>query len=733
LLSHLNKATLNALAGGRHSNPFSLLGVHREVGVRIVRTLQPQAESVDLLVAGVSGVLPMLRVHPAGIFEVEMPVRKRRYRLRVNHADGSSGDIEDPYRVRSMLGDLDLYLMGQGSHRDIFRKLGAHPTRSLRVSGTFFALWAPNASRVSVIGEFNDWDGRRHVMRLHPGNGLWESFIPGVAHGAQYKFELLDKQGELLPFKSDPMGQFHEAPPGNASVVYKSRHRWSDGEWTAAQTSVPKMDQAISIYELHLGSWQRSGDSHQYLTYRELAEKLVAYVHEMGFNHVELLPVTEHPFDGSWGYQPIGMYAPTQRFGSPDDFRFLVDRFHQAGIGVIMDWVPAHFPKDEHGLRRFDGTALYEHEDPRKGEHSDWGTLIFNYGRREVINYLVGSALYWIDEFHIDALRVDAVASMLYLDYSREKGEWLPNKYGGNEHLEAVDFLRQLNEIIHSYRATSYAEESTAWPGVSRPTDAGGLGFTYKWNMGWMNDTLSYMSEDPVHRKYHHDKMTFGLVYAFDENFVLPLSHDEVVYGKRSLLGRMPGDDWQRFANLRAYYGFMYGHPGKKLLFMGAEIAQEREWNHDQSLDWHLLQQPRHLGIQTLVRDLNQVYRETAALHELDFSADGFEWIDWQDADSSVFCWLRRAADGCFVVCVSNFTPLVRSAYRIGVPQEGRYVELINTDSEKYGGSGVGVFGGNHTAEIGAHGRQYSLQIDLPPLATVMLKTEDPASRKNGV
>ncbi|MBT8069366.1 MAG: 1,4-alpha-glucan branching protein GlgB, partial [Gammaproteobacteria bacterium] len=457
-----------------------------------------------------------------------------------------------------------------------------------------------------------------------------------------------------------------------------------------------------------------------------------SYVREMNFTHVELMPVTEHPFDGSWGYQPIGMYAPTQRFGEPDDFRFLIDRFHQAGIGVIMDWVPAHFPKDEHGLRRLDGTALYEHEDPRKGEHGDWGTLIFNYGRREVINYLVGSALYWIDQFHIDALRVDAVASMLYLDYSREEGEWLPNEYGGNEHIEAVEFVRRLNEIIHTYRATSYAEESTAWPGVSRPTNVGGLGFTYKWNMGWMNDTLSYMSEDPVHRKYHHDKMTFGLVYAFDENFVLPLSHDEVVHGKRSLLGRMPGDDWQRFANLRAYYGFMYGHPGKKLLFMGAEIAQEKEWNHDHSLDWHLLDQPRHQGVQNLVRELNRVYRETAALHELDFSGEGFEWIDWQDADSSVLCWLRRARDGSFVICVSNFTPLVRAGYRIGVPQAGLYTELINTDSVEYGGSGVGLGKDLPTENVPAHGREQSLQLDLPPLATLVLKITNPGDGESG-
>jgi 1,4-alpha-glucan branching enzyme len=729
--SQLNKATLNALAGGRHGNPFSLLGIQHEDGGRIVRTFQPQALSVDLLLEGDAKPLPMRKVHPDGIFEVEFPPRKRRYGLRLMNAQGHSWDIEDAYRFPSTLGDLDLYLMGQGSHRDIFRKLGAHPKTLLGIKGTVFAVWAPNASRVSVIGEFNDWDGRRHVMRLHPGNGLWEIFIPGVGHGAKYKFEMLDKHGELLPFKSDPLGQFHEAPPGNASVVYQSRYRWQDKQWAAAKPDVPGMDEAISIYEVHLGSWQR-GHNNTFLSYRDLADKLVPYVKEMNFTHVEFLPVTEHPFDGSWGYQPIGMYAPTQRFGEPDDFRHLVDRFHQAGIGVIMDWVPAHFPKDEHGLRRLDGTALYEHEDPRKGEHSDWGTLIFNYGRREVINYLVGSALYWIDQFHIDALRVDAVASMLYLDYSREDGEWLANEYGGNEHLEAVEFVRRLNEIIHTYRATSYAEESTAWPGVSRPTNVGGLGFTYKWNMGWMNDTLSYMSEDPVHRKYHHDKMTFGLVYAFDENFVLPLSHDEVVHGKRSLLGRMPGDDWQRFANLRAYYGFMFGHPGKKLLFMGAEIAQEKEWDHDYSLDWHLLDQPRHQGVQNLVRDLNLVYRETKALHELDFSGAGFEWIDWQDADSSVLCWLRRASDGSFVICVSNFTPLVRAGYRIGAPQAGRYTELINTDSVEYGGSGVGLGEDIPTEAVAAHGRAHSLQLDLPPLATLILKITNPADGEIG-
>jgi len=732
MTSQIKESTLDALAKGRYNDPFSLLGIHVERGLRMVRTLQPQASTVTLLTAGGEVLVPMQKVHPQGLFEAEMPARMRRYRLRVTQANGNSYEVEDPYRFPTTLGDLDLFLMGQGSHRDIFRKLGAHSMKVLGVRGTVFAVWAPNASRVSVIGSFNDWDGRRHIMRLHHGNGIWEIFIPGVGQGDKYKFEMLDQDGGLLPIKSDPLGQYHEAPPGNASVVYQSRYRWRDNKWNSAKVTTPDMFQAISIYEVHLGSWQRCGEENSYLTYRQLADKLVAYVQQMNFTHVEFLPVTEYPFDGSWGYQPIGMFAPTQRFGDPDDFRYLVDSFHQAGIAVIMDWVPAHFPKDEHGLRHFDGTALYEHEDPRKGEHTDWGTLIFNYGRKEVINYLVGSALYWIDEFHIDALRVDAVASMLYLDYSREEGEWLPNKDGGNEHLEAVDFIRELNEIIHTYSATSYAEESTAWPGVSRPTDAGGLGFTYKWNMGWMNDTLSYMSEDPVHRKYHHNKMTFGLVYAFDENFVLPLSHDEVVHGKGSMLGKMPGDDWQRFANLRAYYGFMYAHPGKKLLFMGAEIAQEREWNHDASLDWHLLAEPKHKGIQSLVRDLNQVYRETGALHELDFKAEGFEWLDWQDSDSSLLSWVRRGADGSFVICISNFTPLVRSGYRLGVPTAGCYTELINTDAEKYGGSGIGFIGEIHSQDVEAHGRQQSLQIDLPPLATVILKIKIAANGKNG-
>ncbi len=715
---------LNALVNGSHRNPFAILGPHKsETGQRVVRTFQPQAAAVFLLDTKGKVLAKMERVHDAGMFSAEFPARLRRYRFRIDLTDGGSYEAEDPYRFPSALGDVDLYLLGEGSHQNISSVLGAHRMTVLGVSGTRFAVWAPNASRVSVIGDFNNWDGRRHIMRLHPANGLWEIFVPAVKSGDKYKFELLDRDGRLLPLKSDPLAHACEPPPGNASIVYESRYDWQDHAWMNARTPEPTMDGPISIYEVHLGSWRRNpDDDNRSLTYRELADELVDYVLDMGFTHVELLPVTEHPFDGSWGYQPIGMYAPTHRFGSPDEFRYLIDRCHQSGIGVIMDWVPAHFPKDDHGLAQFDGTALYEHADPRKGEHTDWGTLIFNYGRREVINYLMGSALYWIEEFHIDALRVDAVASMLYLDYSRKDGEWLPNEFGGNENLEAIDFLRRLNHEVHARGATTFAEESTAWPGVSHPTYTGGLGFTYKWNMGWMNDTLSYIQEDPVHRKYHHDKMTFGLVYAFNENFVLPLSHDEVVHGKRSLLGRMPGDEWQRFANLRAYYACMYCHPGKKLLFMGAELGQYEEWNHETSLPWHLLEYPVHNGVQALVRDLNRLHRDVPALHEIDFSPDGFEWIDWHDRDNSTLSWIRRDKNGGFVVCVSNFTPVLRYDYRLGVPEGGRYEEILNTDAEVYGGSNSGNAGVLDAEQVQMHSRPYSLKLTLPPLATLILR-----------
>ena len=696
-----------------------MLGPHRKGKGRVVRTLQPQAKSVDLIGAGGEVLANMKRSRPEGLFEAALPPRKRSYRLRITPHEGNTYEIEDPYRFPATLGELDLYLLGEGSDKQIYEKMGAHLRSYLGVSGTRFAVWAPNASRVSVIGEFNDWDGRRHVMRLHPGNGIWEIFIPGVGQGTKYKYEMLDKNGELLPLKTDPYGSYFEAPPGNASIVFDAEYEWEDDDWMGKRSPHPDLNQPMAVYEVHLGSWRRK-NGYEWLSYAELSEELVNYVSDMGFTHIELLPVTEHPFDGSWGYQPIGMFAPTHRFGNPDEFRQLVDRCHQAGIGVIVDWVPAHFPKDEHGLRRFDGSALYEHEDPRKGEHADWGTLVFNYGRREVLNYLIGCALYWIKEFHIDALRVDAVASMLYLDYSREDGEWVANEFGGNENLEAVEFLTRLNTELHAHGATTHAEESTAWPGVSRPVDAGGLGFTYKWNMGWMNDTLSYMGEDPIHRKYHHDKMTFGLVYAFNENFILPLSHDEVVHGKSSILGRMPGDEWQRFANLRAYYTSMYAHPGKKLLFMGNEIAPYEEWNHDKSLDWHLLDFEPHAGVQRLVRDLNSLYKDTRALHEIDFTDQGFEWIDWDDRDNSVFSWIRKDSSGGFVICVVNMTPIIRDNYRLGVPQGGDYRVLLSSDDLKYGGSGAGDTRFEATGQE-YHGRPFSLQLSLPPLATLII------------
>jgi len=719
--SELSPAVLDAIASGRHANPFAVLGHHRIGRTSVVRTFQPQAERVSVLENETSGGVAMRRIHTAGIFEAVVSDSATRYRLRID-SGAEAVDVEDPYRFPSALGELDLHLIGEGRHRRLYDKLGAHCQSLLGVDGVHFAVWAPNAMRVSVVGEFNDWDGRRTTMRFHPGVGVWDIFIPGLAAGALYKYELLDSAGRLLPLKSDPFATRCEAPPGNASIVFTSDYSWDDGQWMARQGDSMALDRPHCIYEVHLGSWRRRvEESGRPLSYVELGDELVAYVQEMGFTHVEFLPLTEHPFDGSWGYQPVGLYAPTHRFGGPDDLRYLIDRCHRAGIGVIMDWVPAHFPRDPHGLGRFDGTALYEHDDPRRGAHPDWGTLVFNYGRSEVQNYLVTNALYWADEFHIDALRVDAVASMLYLDYSRKEGEWLPNQHGGNENLEAIAFLRRLNEEVHQRQTVTIAEESTAWPAVSRPTYAGGLGFSYKWNMGWMNDTLKYMREDPVHRRYHHDLMTFGMMYALDENFVLPLSHDEVVHGKGSLLRRMPGDDWQRFANLRALFGYMYGYPGKKLLFMGDEFAQLREWNHDQSLDWHLCGDGRHAGVQQLIRDLNRLYRLTPALFELDYERAGFEWIDWNDRDNSVFSWLRRDKRGNHVIVVANFTPVVRHDYRVGVPIPGDYAEVLNTDSAVYAGSGTGNLGRVTAATMPSHGREFSLSLVLPPLATLML------------
>jgi 1,4-alpha-glucan branching enzyme len=716
---------IQALVEGRHADPFAVLGPHptsQGVAVRVFHAGAETAEVIDA--ASGKRCASLMRRHPEGFFEGLMRRRKSapRYRLRFTRGE-DSWEEEDPYRFQSGFGEVDLHLIGEGRHGRLVELMGAHPQVLDAVAGIRFAVWAPNASRVSVIGDFNRWDGRRHPMRRHPGIGVWEIFIPGVAAGTRYLYELLGPHGELLPAKADPFAFATERPPSTASVTHGLLdHAWNDAEWMAARKERQHRRAPISIYEVHLGSWRRR-EGNAELSYEQLAEQLIPYVRDLGFTHIECLPVSEHPFSGSWGYQPISLYAPTARFGPPRGFADFVDRCHEAGIGVIVDWVPAHFPADAHGLARFDGTALYEHEDLRLGFHRDWNTLIYNFGRHEVANFLRANALYWIERYHVDALRVDAVASMLHLDYSRPAGEWVPNIHGGNENLEAVQFLRDMNTELFAAApgATSFAEESTAWPGVSRPVHDGGLGFGYKWNMGWMHDTLEYMRHEPIHRSHHQGQITFGLVYAFSENFVLPLSHDEVVHGKGSLLGKMPGDRWQKFANLRAYYAFMWTHPGKKLLFMGGEFAQEREWNHDTSLDWHLSGDPMHRGVQDLVRDLNGVYREEPALHARDCEPEGFEWIDASDAASSVFVYLRKGTNGDRpVVAVCNFTPVVRRSYRIGLPFEGRWRELLNTDAAGYGGSGV------HNEPVEARpepwqGRPASAELSLPPLAVLLL------------
>ncbi len=656
------------------------------------------------------------------------PIKNRReafpYRLKLT-ADDATWEAEDPYRFPPVLGALDVYLMAEGSHRRIFERLGAHPTKFEGIDGVAFAVWAPNAKRVSVVGDFNQWDGRRHPMRKRIEAGVWEIFLPGVGRGDKYKFELHVRDGALPLLKSDPLEFEHEVPPATASrIVGLPHHDWNDLDWMRTRQARQGLSAPVSIYEVHLGSWRRK-DGDRFLTYDELADELVLYATDMGFTHIECLPVSEHPFTGSWGYQPIGLFAPSSRFGPPEAFARFVDRCHEAGLGVIIDWVPAHFPTDAHGLARFDGTALYEHEDPRLGFHQDWNTLIYNFGRSEVRNFLVANALYWLEMFHIDALRVDAVASMLYLDYSRKAGEWIPNVHGGRENLDAISFLRELNIRVFGDHpgSTTIAEESTAWPQVSRPVDTGGLGFGYKWNMGWMHDTLEYMSQDPIHRRYHHHLMTFGIHYAFSENFVLPLSHDEVVHGKGALLTKMPGDRWQKFANLRAYLAYMWTHPGKKLLFMGGEFAQDREWNHDRSLDWHLLNNEANKKMRDLVRDLNRIYREIPALHVLDVDPAGFEWIDGNDADNSAYAFARLGKEGdAPVVVVCNFTPVVREGYRVGLPRGGRWVERLNTDSAIYGGSNVGNSGTVEAESVAWHGRPVSASLTLPPLATVVLQ-----------
>ncbi len=717
------KHNIDTIALGVNRDPFKVLGPRSARKNWVVRCWQPQAQAVELVTVDEKPLAKMNRIHADGLFEARLPLPTTDYRLRLIE-QGNSRVIDDPYRFPSPLGDLDRHLMREGAHLKLDDKLGANLIELDEVKGVHFAVWAPNASRVSVVGSFNDWDGRRHPMRLHLNNGVWDLFIPGMGSGELYKFELLDSAGRLLPLKADPFARRMESPPGNASIVHYDDYQWQDDSWISNRSEKNTLDGPMATYEVHLGSWRR-GNNNSFLSYRDLASDLVAYVREMGYTHIELLPVTEHPFDGSWGYQPIGLFAPTYRFGNPEDFKYFIDACHQQEIGVIMDWVPAHFPRDEFGLGLFDGSHLYEHADPRQGAHQDWGTLIFNFGSAEVVNYLLASALFWIEEFHIDALRVDAVSSMLYLDYSREPGEWLPNQYGGNENLEAVAFLRRMNEQVHARGGVTIAEESTAWPQVSHPIYNGGLGFSYKWNMGWMNDSLAFFKEDPVHRSYHHDKLTFGLLYAFNENFILPLSHDEVVHGKSSLIGRMPGSSWQAFANLRLYYTFMYGHPGKKLLFMGGEFAQQREWNHSTSLDWHLLDLPLHAGIRQLVKDLNRLYQTSPALYEIDFDAGGFEWIDCSDNQQCVISFLRRGKNPAdLVVVVCNMTPIVRHNYRIGVPAAGRYRERFNSDASAYGGSGVGNLGAVNSEQIGAHGREHSLNLNLPPLAALILQLD---------
>jgi 1,4-alpha-glucan branching enzyme len=715
-------ADVEALAQARHGDPFAVLGMHESDGALAVRAMLPGASAVDVVDAASGRVVATLAsLHGAGVFGGRIPRRRKRfaYRLRVTWP-GAIVDIEDPYRFAPLLGELDLWLFAEGTHTRLHDKLGAHRRVVEGVDGVSFAVWAPNATRVAVIGDFNAWDGRRHGMRLRRECGVWEIFLPGVADGARYKFEIKGPLGELLPAKADPFAFATELRPATASVVGPI----PSPAGVAARPPALTPDAPVAIYEVHAGSWRR-GPGGRFLGWHELADALLPYVLELGFTHVEFLPIMEHPFDGSWGYQPTGLYAPTARHGTPADFAALVARFHAAGVGVILDWVPGHFPSDAHGLAAFDGSHLYEHADPRQGLHRDWNTLIYNYGRPEVRNFLTANALFWLGRYGVAGLRVDAVASMLYLDYSRPPGAWIPNVHGGRENLEAVTFLRGTNAAVaagHPH-AAMIAEESTAWPGVSRSPETGGLGFQYKWNMGWMHDTLEYMRHDPVHRRHHQDALTFGLVYAWSENFVLPLSHDEVVHGKGSLLRKMPGDRWQRFANLRAYLGFMWAHPGKKLLFMGGEFGQDAEWDHDAELDWPALADPLHAGVQRLVGDLNRVYRNVRALHEWDAEPRGFEWIDYSDRDHSVVAFLRRGRrDDSSVVVVCNFTPVPHEGYRIGVPGPGRYREIVNTDAAWYGGSNQGNGGGVVAVPAPCHGRAYSLALTLPPLACIMFE-----------
>jgi 1,4-alpha-glucan branching enzyme len=719
---------MRAVLAARHPQPHAFLGMHPNAksGYLEARTFQPGAIAVSIVAKDSGKVVSKLtQQDDSGIF-INTLRRKRpfNYLLKVAYSD-SEQLLEDPFSFDSLLSDLDIHLLSEGKHDNAYDKMGAHITKHDDVKGASFAVWAPNASSVSVVGDFNEWDGRRHPMANRNQSGIWDIFIPALHAGQHYKFEIKDAQQNVLPLKADPYGSAAQLRPNTASVLVEApSFVWQDKSWLESRELRNRKDAPISIYEVHLGSWKR-GEDNSFLNYRELADQLVPYATDMGFTHVQLMPVSEFPFDGSWGYQPVGLFAPTSRFGSSDDFQYFVNKCHQAELGLLIDWVPGHFPDDPHGLARFDGTHLYEHADPKQGFHPDWNTLIYNYGRQEVANFLTASAMVWMDKYHVDGIRVDAVASMLYLDYSREPGEWVPNHLGGRENLEAVAFIQNFNRTL--YRdypgAFTVAEESTAWPGVCKSVDEDGLGFGYKWNMGWMNDTLEYIKRDPVHRQHHHNEISFGLVYAFDENFILPLSHDEVVHGKGSMIEKMPGDGWQKFANLRAYYGFMWAHPGKKLIFMGSEFAQGKEWDHDNSLDWHQLDIDCHQGVQNLVKDLNNVYRSKAALHQKDCEGDGFSWLDYENADQSIFAFVRYGKDqGRPVIVVSNFTPQTHDNFRIGAPEAGHYKEILNTDAEVYGGSNQGNLGGVSSEATVWQNQPNSLLITVPPLSTVMFE-----------
>ncbi|MDE1166585.1 MAG: 1,4-alpha-glucan branching protein GlgB [Pseudomonas sp.] len=721
------KADIDALVRAEHHDPFSVLGPHADgAGGQYIRAYLPNALSVNVLAKDSGEYLGTLEQLETPGFFVGQFAQWCPYVLQVQWAGGEQVS-EDPYSFGPLLGEMDIYLFAEGNHRDLSSALGAQCVEVDGVQGVRFAVWAPNARRVSVVGDFNVWDGRRHPMRLRQPSGVWEVFVPRLQPGESYKYEILGQDG-ILPLKADPVALATELPPSTASKVAQPLyHHWNDGAWMDSRTARHGTDAPLSIYELHAGSWQcevnEEGVVRPY-SWQELSDRLIPYIQQLGFTHIELMPIMEHPFGGSWGYQPLSQFAPSARYGSPQDFAQFIDACHQAGIGVILDWVPAHFPTDTHGLARFDGTALYEYDNPLEGFHQDWDTLIYNLGRTEVHGFMLASALHWLKHFHIDGLRVDAVASMLYRDYSRKAGEWIPNRHGGRENLEAIDFLRHLNDVvaIEAPGALVIAEESTAWPGVSQPTQQGGLGFNYKWNMGWMHDTLHYIQNDPIHRAHHHNEMSFGLIYAYSEHFILPISHDEVVHGKHSLIDKMPGDRWQKFANLRAYLTFMWAHPGKKLLFMGCEFGQWREWNHDTELDWYLLKYGEHLGVQKLVGDLNRLYREEPALHQQDCLPQGFQWLIGDDAVNSVFAWLRWSRDGEPLLVVANFTPVPREGYRIGVPFAERWEEVLNSDAESYAGSNYGNGGGVATEQLPSHGQPLSLSLNLPPLAVLILR-----------